>query len=80
MTRFAHDTIVPYKDSDLSKKQQMAGMFDDIAFRYDFMNRFLSAGGGLSRPLSSEKSRQLQAATAAAILWKVELATSKVST
>jgi demethylmenaquinone methyltransferase/2-methoxy-6-polyprenyl-1,4-benzoquinol methylase len=44
MTDFAHDTVVPYKDSDSSKKQQVAAMFDDIAFRYDFLNRFLSAG------------------------------------
>jgi demethylmenaquinone methyltransferase / 2-methoxy-6-polyprenyl-1,4-benzoquinol methylase len=44
MTDFAHDTVVPYKDSDGSKKQQVAAMFDDIAFRYDFLNRFLSAG------------------------------------
>jgi demethylmenaquinone methyltransferase / 2-methoxy-6-polyprenyl-1,4-benzoquinol methylase len=44
MTEYAHDTIVPYKDSALAKKQQVAGMFDDIAFRYDFLNRFLSAG------------------------------------
>lgn len=44
MTEFAHDTVVPYKDSDSSKKQQVAQMFDDIAFRYDFLNRFLSAG------------------------------------
>ena len=39
-----HDTIVPFKDSQLSKKQQVAQMFDKIAFRYDFLNRFLSGG------------------------------------
>lgn len=44
MSDYAHDTVVPYKDSELGKKQQVAGMFNDIAFRYDFLNRFLSAG------------------------------------
>lgn len=44
MTEFAHDSVVPYKDSEGSKKQQVAAMFDDIAFKYDFLNRFLSAG------------------------------------
>jgi len=44
MTEFAHDTVVPYKESESSKKQQVAAMFDDIAFKYDFLNRFLSAG------------------------------------
>lgn len=44
MTNFAHDSVVPYKDSELSKKQQVAGMFDDISGKYDFLNHFLSAG------------------------------------
>jgi len=44
MSDYAHDTVVPYKDSTLAKKQQVAGMFNAIAFRYDFLNRFLSAG------------------------------------
>ncbi len=44
MTDFAHDHVVPNKDSGSSKKQQVAEMFNDIAFRYDFLNRFLSAG------------------------------------
>jgi demethylmenaquinone methyltransferase / 2-methoxy-6-polyprenyl-1,4-benzoquinol methylase len=44
MPDYAHDTVVPYKNSELGKKQQVAGMFNDIAVRYDFINRFLSAG------------------------------------
>lgn len=48
MTEFAHDNIVPDSKSNLSKKQQVAAMFDDIAFKYDFLNRFLSAGIDIS--------------------------------
>lgn len=44
MTKFAHDTIVPDKESSLDKKEQVAEMFNSIAFRYDFLNRFLSVG------------------------------------
>src|ERR1700723_2404734 len=44
MANYSHDRIVPFKDSELGKKQQVAEMFDKIAFRYDFLNRFLSGG------------------------------------
>jgi demethylmenaquinone methyltransferase/2-methoxy-6-polyprenyl-1,4-benzoquinol methylase len=44
MTQYAHDKIVPYNESERSKKDQVAAMFNDIAPRYDFLNRFLSAG------------------------------------
>ncbi len=44
MTEYAHDKVVPLADSELSKKEQVADMFDNIAHRYDFLNRFLSAG------------------------------------
>lgn len=44
MNHYAHDHIVPFKASDESKKEQVKNMFDKIAFRYDFLNRFLSFG------------------------------------
>lgn len=44
MNVFPHDTVVPFKDSTDSKKKQVENMFDKIAYRYDFLNRFLSAG------------------------------------
>ncbi|HEU0111245.1 MAG TPA: bifunctional demethylmenaquinone methyltransferase/2-methoxy-6-polyprenyl-1,4-benzoquinol methylase UbiE [Flavisolibacter sp.] len=43
MTQFSHDSIKPFKEEG-SKKEQVSEMFDVIAPRYDFMNRFLSAG------------------------------------
>ena len=48
MSEFAHDKVVPYQGSAQAKKDQVAEMFDDIAPRYDFMNRFLSAGIDIS--------------------------------
>ena len=36
--------VKPYKSSDLSKKEQVAQMFDRISGRYDFLNHFLSLG------------------------------------
>lgn len=36
--------VVPLPGSGLSKKEQVAGMFDRIAGRYDFLNHFLSMG------------------------------------
>ncbi|MBP6403989.1 MAG: bifunctional demethylmenaquinone methyltransferase/2-methoxy-6-polyprenyl-1,4-benzoquinol methylase UbiE [Bacteroidia bacterium] len=36
--------VTPYKDSSLNKKQQVARMFNNIAWRYDFLNHFLSFG------------------------------------
>lgn len=43
MSKFNHDNVIPYAQSKLGKKEQVSSMFDSIAFRYDFLNRFLSA-------------------------------------
>jgi demethylmenaquinone methyltransferase / 2-methoxy-6-polyprenyl-1,4-benzoquinol methylase len=37
-------TVVPYKELEDSKKQQVGKMFDNISHKYDFLNHFLSAG------------------------------------
>ncbi|PVX52356.1 demethylmenaquinone methyltransferase [Balneicella halophila] len=36
--------VVPYKEAQSSKKEQVREMFDNIAPRYDFLNHFLSVG------------------------------------
>jgi demethylmenaquinone methyltransferase/2-methoxy-6-polyprenyl-1,4-benzoquinol methylase len=43
MTDFPHDQIKPFAHA-AGKKEQVREMFDSLADRYDFMNRFLSAG------------------------------------
>lgn len=48
MGNYAHDRIVPDQDSNLPKKEQVAHMFNEIAHKYDFLNRFLSAGIDIS--------------------------------
>jgi demethylmenaquinone methyltransferase/2-methoxy-6-polyprenyl-1,4-benzoquinol methylase len=37
-------TVLPYKDKETGKKQQVADMFDNISHKYDFLNHFLSLG------------------------------------
>lgn len=44
MPKYAHDKVLPYEGSGESKKKQVARMFDEISGKYDFLNRFLSAG------------------------------------
>jgi demethylmenaquinone methyltransferase/2-methoxy-6-polyprenyl-1,4-benzoquinol methylase len=63
MSNYSHDRIVPFKDSELGKKQQIAEMFDKIAFRYDFLNRFLS--GGIDVYWRKRAIRELQGLLAA---------------
>jgi demethylmenaquinone methyltransferase/2-methoxy-6-polyprenyl-1,4-benzoquinol methylase len=41
---YNHDNVIPDSNSNLSKKEQVAAMFDSIAGKYDFFNRFLSLG------------------------------------
>ena len=59
MTEYAHDNVVPIKDSELAKKQQVSEMFNDIAYRYDFLNRFLS--GGIDITWRKKALRELRA-------------------
>ncbi len=44
MSEFAHDKVFPDEGSRLKKKEQVGKMFDQISGKYDFLNRFLSAG------------------------------------
>ena len=37
-------SLLPYKDKNTSKKEQIAAMFNGISSKYDFLNHFLSFG------------------------------------
>ncbi|MEN8124428.1 MAG: bifunctional demethylmenaquinone methyltransferase/2-methoxy-6-polyprenyl-1,4-benzoquinol methylase UbiE [Bacteroidota bacterium] len=36
--------VIPYKDSELGKKEQVTQMFDNVSTNYDFLNRVLTFG------------------------------------
>lgn len=38
------DTVKPYKETDGTKKEQVADMFNNISGTYDFLNHFMSLG------------------------------------
>lgn len=38
------EKVIPYKEKDSGKKEQVAEMFDNISARYDFLNHLLSLG------------------------------------
>jgi demethylmenaquinone methyltransferase/2-methoxy-6-polyprenyl-1,4-benzoquinol methylase len=37
-------TVLPYKEQEASKKEQVAQMFNNISHKYDFLNHLLSGG------------------------------------
>ncbi len=39
-----HDSVTPYQNNEIEKKEQVAKMFDNIANRYDVLNSVLSLG------------------------------------
>ena len=44
MSKYLHEAVLPNNSSTDSKKNQVAAMFNDIAHKYDFLNRFMSGG------------------------------------
>src|SRR5689334_6167941 len=58
--------VVPDEASKLSKKEQVAGMFDGIASRYDLLNHLLSLG--IDRGWRKKAIREVQSVSPKAIL------------
>jgi demethylmenaquinone methyltransferase / 2-methoxy-6-polyprenyl-1,4-benzoquinol methylase len=77
MAKYSHDTVVPFKGSELGKKQQVAHMFDRIAFRYDFLNRFLS--GGIDIYWRKRTIRELMAAPPPRLILDVATGTADMA-
>jgi demethylmenaquinone methyltransferase/2-methoxy-6-polyprenyl-1,4-benzoquinol methylase len=77
MAKYSHDTVVPFKGSELGKKQQVAHMFDRIAFRYDFLNRFLS--GGIDIYWRKKAIRELTAAPPPRLILDVATGTADMA-
>jgi demethylmenaquinone methyltransferase / 2-methoxy-6-polyprenyl-1,4-benzoquinol methylase len=44
VSSYKHDSVVPDESSKVNKKLQVEQMFDSIAPKYDFLNRFMSLG------------------------------------
>ncbi|MCK4561697.1 MAG: bifunctional demethylmenaquinone methyltransferase/2-methoxy-6-polyprenyl-1,4-benzoquinol methylase UbiE [Flavobacteriaceae bacterium] len=40
--------VIPYKESELGKKEQVTQMFDNVSSNYDFLNRILTFGIDIS--------------------------------
>ena len=40
--------VIPYKDSELGKKEQVTAMFDNVSSNYDLLNRILTFGIDIS--------------------------------
>ena len=38
------EKVLPYKESNLGKKEQVKQMFDKVSSNYDFLNRLLTFG------------------------------------
>jgi len=66
MSEFKHDKVTPFGEDQGEKKEQIATMFDQIAYRYDLMNRFLSAG--IDKGWRKKAIRELEAIKPSVIL------------